>query len=238
MARANSFDVTVQQPNNQTISLSGRAKQSDYVEVLSEVLFINAEDEPGNRSITINFSITDDPFVAMATVTVQIVPTNDPVFFNFRVKTLVYEEEFQQPLFLFSSSDFLSDSDGSILHSVTIIIDSPYDAYDSLSVDSSGSDLEVLYNNSTQTLVISGVAELSTYEQVLRNVSFLNTFPGLDISQRNISVVTFDGMTSSPPHYILVDITPFDDPPICYFMQLVSVNGCHTYCTSTCKLLN
>ena len=212
--------------------MTGEAIQSMYATILGQVKFVNNEDEPGDRSVSINFTIRDDEFVAMATSTVQLVSTNDPVFISFYpTKSLTYNEESQQPLFLFQN-DTLSDSDGNMLQNITISIVNIFDendqlaaVADELTAEAGDSGLQVTVSKSSgtaHTLVLSGNASLAVYEAVLRNATFINTFPGLNTYQRNITVVTCDGMTESPPHYILLDIVAFDDPSICYFGQLVS----------------
>lgn len=205
--------------SNHTIELNGSAEQAVYENILGEVNFINFADEPGNRSVYINFTIVDNGFTATAMATVQTVATNDPAFISFYpAKTLSYVEMSQEPLSLFPS-DTIHDSDGALLQSVTISSARVFDSYDQLLADVGGSDLMVNYSGSS--LVLSGVADHSVYESVMRSVAFFNTFPGLSVEQRTITVVTFDGVTPSPPHLILVDIVPFDDPAICFFEQLV-----------------
>ena len=249
---ANNLSIAVTE-GNQIISMTGEAIQSMYATILGLVNFVNNEDEPGDRSVSINFTIRDDEFVAMATSTVQLVSTNDPVFISFYpTKSLTYNEESQQPLFLFQN-DTLSDSDGNMLQNITISIVNIFDENDQLAAvadeltaeadeltdeaseltgeaseltgEAGDSGLQVTVSNSSgaaHTLVLSGNASLAVYEAVLRSATFINTFPGLNTYRRNITVVTCDGMTESPPHYILLDIVAFDDPSICYFGQLVS----------------
>ena len=226
LANEGNMNISVLQLDSQSISFSGQVEQSQYELVLSEVYFVNNEDEPGSRLVTVNFTITEDNFVSVATTQVEVLPTNDPVFFNFEEKSLSYREEERRPVNLFNANDTLSDSDGSSLESVyiTIVSDLNIDPFDVLAADAGNSGLTVMAdsNDRGRTLVISGVANFSVYESVLQTVTFANTFPGILSHQRNITVVTFDGMTSSPIHTILIDVVLFDDPPICYFDVLVS----------------
>ena len=223
---ANQGNISVLQLDSQTITFSNRAEQSEYELVLSEIFFVNNEDEPGSRLVTINFTIAEDNLISIATTQVEILPTNDPVFFNFEEKILSYREEEGQAINLFTANDVLSDSDGSSLESVhiTIVSDLNFDPFDILFADAGSSGLTVTADSDAlgRTLVISGSANFSVYESVLQTVTFVNTFPGILPHQRNITVITFDGMTSSPIHTILINIVLFDDPPICYFDELVS----------------
>lgn len=222
---ANNLSVVVN-ATGQLITFNGEANQSDYETLLGQVVFVNRADEPGDRNITIDYTIVDDDiFTVRATSTVQLVPTNDPVFISFYpTKTLSYQEETGNPLALFQN-DTLSDSDGNNVENIMITIDNLFDPNDILMVDVSDSGLRVAISNESNTahtLTLYGNASLAVYQGVLRSVYFVNTFPGLNTAQRSIAVVTSDGVTQSPLHTVLVDIIPFDDPAICYFGRLVS----------------
>lgn len=223
-ALADQYNISVIQVSNQNLSLSNRVEQSRYEQVLSEVYFVNTDDEPGNRFVMINFTVNEDSFVSIAIAQVEIIPTNDPVVFSFVEKFLQYLEEEQQSINLFNTSDTLSDSDGSMLEFVRISILNS-DPFDTLAADAGASTLSVVTDSSSSanTLIISGSANLSVYESVLQTVTFVNTFPGISPQQRNISVITFDGETLFTAHRIFIAISLFDDPPICYFNQLVSL---------------
>ncbi len=222
---ANNLSIIVT-ATNQNITFHGEAGQTDYQTILGQVVFVNDADEPGNRNITIDYTLDDDILTVNATSTVQLVSTNDPVFISFYpTKALAYDEETGQSLALFQS-DTLSDSDGDRLENVTISIDNLFDFNDMLMINVSDSGLQAFLSNNSNTahtLTLNGSASLAVYQAVLRSVYYVNRFPGLNTNQRNITLITRDGMTESPPQTVLVDILPFDDPPMCYFNELVSL---------------
>ena len=214
--------ISWEQPDNQTLVFRNPAPQEDYRAVLAEVFFQNLADEPGDTERDVTFFITDGDFNDTSTTTVQIRATNDPALFSFAEKSLTFFEQTRDPVSLFAAEDTLSDSDGTdVLQWVTIAITPNIDSMDILDVSSSNDLLNVDRFTSAlgnvYRLNISGEANFSVYEEVLRTVTFSNDFPGINDSTRNIEVVTFDGLNESPPHFIFLSINTTDDPPMCYF---------------------
>ena len=222
------FGINVSRPSNQSLVFSNTALNSDYQAVLSQVLFQNTDDEPGNGNRTVLFSFVDGTFESYARAFVEIVPTNDPAFFNFDLKRLTFDESPERvPIPLFDSSDVISDSDGDTLESVAMEITLTFDPQDMLGVQLGDSGLSAVFNTSRETgnlvLNISGQASLEVYQAVLQAVRYFNPYPDIMLGDRVVEVTTFDGFTVSPPHLIVISILPFDDPPICYFTALVSL---------------
>ena len=139
------------------------------------------------------------------------------------MRTLVFNETTRTPLSLFEPTDNITDSDGQMLQWVSIEITPTY-TMDMLLGDSldTGLSLEVTTTDTGNILLnMSGEANHSIYERVLQSVRFVNDFPGINTTQRLVQVVTFDGMTASPPHEIFIAVEDFDDDPMCFFNTLV-----------------
>ena len=204
-----------------TIMLVGTAPVHCYIYILSNVSFVNRADEPGSTTRTIEFQLFDErSFEFTATTLVTIIPTNDPVIFSFDTRSITFNESTREPVNLFEPGDTLVDSDGNSLHWVSVIIRPTIDEMDVLFADPGTSGL--LVDNSTDAdgnivLTISGYANFSTYENVLQTLTFQNTYPGLNLDNRTVEIVTFDGETESPPTLIVISIDSFDDLPVCYF---------------------
>lgn len=212
--------VTVNQTNNEVI-ITGLAPVNYYIELLSQVRYVNYADEPGESNRTITFECVDDRgFSISANTTVMIVPTNDPAVFTVTDSIVTFNEENGIPVTLFQSNDTLIDPDGDNLQWIIIEIRPSIDEMDVLSVDLGSSSL--MYTSGSGFLNISGQANFSVYEEVLRTVSFNNPSPGLDLSNRTLQIVTFDGETESPPTLITITIEPFDDVAVCFFTTEVS----------------
>ena len=204
-----------------SISLTGRAPVQCYRDILSNVTFVNYADEPGNTNRTITFELADDRgFLFSASTLVTIIPTNDPAIFSFNNSLVTFNEMARTPVNLFQLNDILIDSDGDSLWWLTVEIRPSIDEMDILSADPGTSNLVIESSTNLDkntVLTISGYANFSVYETVLRTLTFYNSFPGINLTNRSIHVVTFDGETESPPTLIIVYIIAFDDVSACYF---------------------
>jgi len=142
-----------------------------------------------------------------------------------QLRTLVFNESTGSPLPLFTSMDNITDSDGQTLLWLSVEISPMIDAMDMLSGNAlnTGLSLEVTTTDTGNILLnVSGEANHSIYEQVLQTITFVNDFPGINATQRQIWVVTYDGITESPAHNIYITIDLFDDDPVCFFNTMVS----------------
>lgn len=237
---ASMYGISVNSSDPLVLTLYGQALQMQYESVLSEVFYETTADEPGSSSRTIEFFISDGEFNTTATTSVNILPVNDPAFFNFQNRTINFNESTRDLVLLFLSEDTLTDSDGNTLEWVSLEIVSPIDAYDDLMVDVGTTGLIVDYRSPSEgeslLLNISGRANNTVYIGVLQTVAFSNVFPGLDLTSREVEVITYDGETESPSHDITIDILPFDDPPMCFFGEWVSMPS-HTTPITLCECI-
>ena len=218
----------VMSSNATSLNLTGRALQEDYQAILAEVFFQNMAPEPGNVFRIVYFLITDGVFNYTASTTVEIIPTNDPAFISIAAPNITFNETSREPVNLFPSNVTISDDDGDYLEMIQIVIYPMVDAMDVLAADSAGTGLHITATTNSDgniQLTISRRANLSTYAQVLQTATFVNDFPGINLTDRTLNVYTFDGTTESPAHQIHISIIdPFDDPPVCFFGMLVRDN--------------
>lgn len=221
--------ITGEGVESQTLLLTGEAAQGVYENALNEIMFENVADEPGSVVRQVIFTIMDrDGFISTAVTTVQIVPTNDQAILNFAggPRVLVYDEQSRLPINLFDPNDAITDSDGDSLEWLSVILTPGIDANDRISADAGITGLVVTVSSTDDGEVfvnISGNANFPAYESVLNSITFVNTFPGISQENRLIQVVTFDGETRSPTYTITITIGGFNDPPMCFFGQVVSV---------------
>ncbi|CAI8050929.1 hypothetical protein GBAR_LOCUS27939 [Geodia barretti] len=207
------------------ITATGIALVEHYVDLLSNVMFVNNADEPGRTNRTIVIELVDDrDFLVSATVFVTIIPTNDPAIFNFNRSVVIFDEMSGMPVNLIGPNDTLIDPDGNFLAWVTVEIGPSIDDMDVLSVDLGTSDLASTNSDNNMVLTITGNDDFSVYNTVLRSLMFDNQGPGLSLRNRSIYIVTFDGETESPPTLITVTIDAFDDSPVCYFNYMATTS--------------
>ncbi len=221
---ANMSDVSITSNSSAgTLVLTGTTLQSVYELILRDIYYENTADEPGAIQRLVQLTIEDGVFSSSAFTIVVIIPTNDPAFFNFTSRQLVFDEAARTPLFLFSENDTLVDPDGGTLQWIAITIVSPIDPNDTLVADVQGTGLQV-YGNGGRMLNISGMGSFIDYERILDTVTYNNLFPGMNTTERVISVFTFDGITESFVHLITISVISFDDQPMCFFDNtLVSI---------------
>lgn len=210
--------VYINMPSNTTTTLAGAASVDCYEYILSRVKFVSQADEPGDTSRTIQFVLSDERgFAFNATTLVTIIPTNDPAVFSFNNSFITFNESTQEPVTLFPFGYTLVDSDGDSLQWVTVEIRPFIDEMDVLYVDLGTSGLDISRDISGASLNISGYVNFTVYATVLQTLTFQNSFPGINLANRNIHIVTFDGETESPPTVVTIAIDDFDDVPLCYF---------------------
>ena len=205
------------------ISLNGIASVQHYIEILSSITFVNLADEPEDTTRTVVFDLVDDEdFAFNASTFINIIPTNDPAILNINNSIVIFNEMAQVPVNLLQSSDTLTDSDGTnSLSWLTVTIIPPIDEFDVLSVDTGASNLEI--HPISNGLNITGYANFSVYTSILQNLTFFNPSPNINVANRSIHFITFDGEIESPPTEITVVIDSFDDIPVCYFTTTVSI---------------
>ena len=223
-----------------TLRLSGQASQASYGDILSEISYSNTADEPGNVTRQVFFSIRDErSFENFAVASVSIIPTNDRAIITFAggsPQTLRYSEFSRTNINLFNENDTITDSDGNTLEWLILHLTPGIDSNDMLMADTGDTGLTVETTTASDgeiLLNISGTANLSLYETVLTSVTFVNFFPGISLDNRMLQAVTFDGETQSAVHPITITISDFNDPPMCFFNERVSV-----FCVVRTKKLN
>ena len=154
---------------------------------------------------------------------------NDPPTIN--VKNVTFNESTRIPINVFPVSLSIDDSDHYQLEDVIVEIYPNIDPMDNLTlpnITGLNITLETLpaatvstcspaQNDFTvQRLTLTGPANITVFENALRNVTYSNYCPGLVLEQRSIRVILRDSIdTNTVLSYI--DISSFDDTPVCYF---------------------
>ena len=88
----------------------------------------------------------------------------------------------------------ISDIDSANLRSLTVKIANMHDVgFESLSADVSGTNITADYDSQTGILTLSGKDTIANYQQVLRTVSYENTFVAPNLEDRIIEVQANDG---------------------------------------------
>ena len=216
--------IQIFQINNYTILFNTTSSLGHYTDVLRNVIYDNTAEEPGDGTRVVMTAITDDVGnIVSAYTTINIISTNDPAIIFQGERILTFNERTRMPLSLFYSTDTISDPDGSTLTWIYISITNETVGrfgFDMLTADYTATNLLVT-NESSTTLNISGTASFLDYELVLQTVTFSNIYPGIEDHPRVVTVQTFDGEGPPGNLTIRINIASINDPPICYFGQVV-----------------
>ena len=233
---AASYGIHVSGTESSQLVLSGSASQDSYRQVLATVRYINTADEPtapnATSQRTVDFLVEDESFNATASTVIILHPKNNPPNVTTAVERVVtFDESTRNPVHLFTSSDQIVDPDSDQVVWVTVEINPAPDSRDNLSVaEVQGLSITRLAratptdstcfpfanNNTAQFINVSGVAALSAYEEALHNLTFSNDCPDLELASRTVQVTLSDGISSNTIR-VFVNISAFDDPPLCYF---------------------
>ena len=223
--------------NSSGIVISGPASPDDYRQVLATITYTNTAEEPvppgETAQRTVSFSVFDGNFTSsLSLATITLHPKNDPPIVYMASNTVVYSDLTKAAVNLFSNADNITDTDSLVVAWLTLEIVSPTDSRDNLSVSmvpvglvispqstippTNSACFPFAANNSYQFLNISGMDTFASYEAVLRSATFANDCPDLDLSERIVVATVSDGINTNTVN-VTVNITEFDDPPLCYF---------------------
>lgn len=234
-ALISNLGVQVEGLGSDLLIVNGSAAQENYSQLLATVSYYNTDEEPvppgETRQQNVEFNVFDDRFNAVAMATITLYPKNDPPCVSTNNTKIVYNERARVPINLFSSTDRITDSENDTISWVTIEIYQSLDNRDNLSL-SVATDINVLQqsttiptdsncfpfaaNNTYQFLNFSGIAMPSSYEQILHNITFNNDCPDMNSFQRTVIITASDGISSKSIN-ISINISEYDDPPLCYF---------------------
>ena len=87
----------------------------------------------------------------------------------------------------------VTDVDSSALQGATITLTNPQDGTSEVLSATPVGNVAVDYDDATSTLTLSGAALVSTYEQILRTVTYTNTATAPNTTERQITFVVDDG---------------------------------------------
>lgn len=206
--------------NNLLLTIEGPTSISTMSTILQSVQYLNTDVEPQGGTIPAQFTVSDGLFTASITITVVVQTVNDhsPVVLlggDNRPNTSVSFVENSAPVSVASRAVITDgDSDAMDLASIVITLQTPLDStQEFLTADASGR-ISVLPPSGGSTIQLRGPAPKENFTAVLSSVRYHNSAdnPRTPL-HRIIEVVANDGEFDSEPSYVLVTITPINDPP-------------------------
>jgi hypothetical protein len=123
-----------------------------------------------------------------------------------------------------SADATIMDADSPMLTSASILLTNLLDATDEwLTVDTSGTNILAVYDETTGVLTLTGTASIADYESVLRTLTYNNTSDHPDGETRQVDVTVNDGISDSATVSANIDVIPVNDAP--NLAAIPDVNG-------------
>ena len=213
------FLVTVERSDLMGVELRVRAVAGGdssleaFAGYLESLYFTSIDREPSNTPRGVSLIVSDGvDQSAPATLTITVNLINDePPALTLPYTTTTWVED-SGPLQLFSSPVEITDPDDNslfLLQWATLELISHDPSYETLEINCSSIGLICNFYNGTLTL--TGSQSVATYEQALSEVFYVNTNPEPLNYLREVYVSVFDGLFSSQPRRLLIEIELIND---------------------------
>jgi hypothetical protein len=175
----------------------------------------------GSRDVDTSTNGGATPFSsATAVATLNVLPVNDPPEIRLPDGIVADFVEGGNPVAVAGPSLSLFDIDNSTLVSATVTVDKPSAGeLDFLSANTGNSGVSADYTLATGVLRLRGEALLTTYQAILRTITFENRSRNPHPADRIIRFVVNDGADDSNVVTTTVRVLPVNDPPV------VDLNG-------------
>ncbi|MBD3363270.1 hypothetical protein GF362_06125 [Candidatus Dojkabacteria bacterium] len=186
--------------------LTGPDTPANFQQVIETLTYDNKEDEPDDRNRTIEITVYDDSNSDADDTDINIISVNDApeIKLNGDEQTHFYQGSF--PVII-DPDLTVADSDDTELEGATITLDNHPDLLDEyISIDVTGTDIEMEYDANTFTLTLSELDAIANYQKVLRTLTYNNTRTAPDIEDRHVSITVNDGDLESDPQTVDIDI--------------------------------
>jgi hypothetical protein len=202
--------------NNSMMVFTGT--QSDINAALDSLIFAPLKDFNGVATISIVVNDAGDTSgldvkTSNATLQITIDPINDAPVLNDASPAPIPYSEGSSPVNVFSTLSIL-DVDSATLTSATVQIGTGYVAAEDRLVVSNAQGLSVLWDAIAGTLSITGNADASTYEAVLRALQYENISLSVSEGARSVTVYISDAALDSLSFSKTVDVIAVNDPPL------------------------
>ena len=202
------------------LQITGAASLMEYTEVLGSIMYTLSDDTnetfediqsrivPRVISVVVSDGITTS-IPAVATIVFSAV-NNPPLITNTDVVTTFIEEG--SPVFI-APFIMVTDVDSTNLTSATAHIENVLDdGMEILEISFSSSQITIIYNETSSTVSLFGMAPVSEYQDLLRNLSYVNTNSEPTEGNRRITITINDGEKSGVAT-ALVNVKQKNDPP-------------------------
>ena len=204
--------------NDSHLLIYGDASKEEYELIAEGVTYQDTTPfQPDITRKVVVFVLYDgEMFTANGSVIVNIRNTNDLPTVMLQATSVMYDEELDQPVYLFSNITLSDpDPDPGMLHWAQVEIVNP-DSEDMLQVDYTFWPT-LTVTTQPHSISVYGQAPIAEYSRIISNITFENTDPALNLTDRRVRLVVSDGENTSEPVYLTIMVQPYDDPPLCFY---------------------
>lgn len=202
------------------LSLTGTDTLANYQQVLRTLTYDNSSQDPtaGDRVIEVVANDgSDDSTVATSTVTVVAENDAPEVDLNGADPDADFETTFAEgggAVAIVDAGMTVTDVDDTELESATVTITNLLDGVaEVLAVDTTGTSIIAVYDDTTGVLSLTGTDTVANYEMVLRTLTYNNTSTDPTDTARTVEVVVDDGDDASTVRTATVNITTINNAP-------------------------
>ena len=191
--------------------LTGNAPVASYQAALRSVTYSNSSGNPNVTPRTVQFSVRDTALTSnIATRTIQVIPVESPSVVTTSSGSLSYTENTGQvaidPLLT------VVDADSQTLTGAKVQLQGYLSGQDSLSMKLQ-SGISGGFDAATGLLTLTGAASLSTYQTVLRSVTYANSSDNPSTVTRSAQFTVQNNGTDSNLASRSIQVIPLNDPP-------------------------
>ena len=222
-AIANDFQVSYSSLNHSLI-ISGNNSYDNWISILQSITYYNSDDNPSTYpERLIRFVLSDSAHNSIAVnSTITIIPVNDAPVLRLSA-TVDYDATFVEgrgQVALTSVTDFsLLDKDSAMLFNATITLTNPQVGdIEYIDISTVGNTETVSIQKSSHSIVISGMANVSVYSQLLSMARYYNEEETPSSAIRSVVFTVHDGELESIAT-TSVSFSSVNDPPV------VDLNG-------------
>jgi hypothetical protein len=223
------YSLALSMPNDFSIVLIGNASSHNYTTALRSLTYQHTGDNPTTGTRSINIRVTDvaGDTSDNSTVEIYVIPVNDPPVLSFDVDSNETESQTQSQTFTYIEDDppinftqdvQVADVDSDISGATIAIAGALNGLNDSLQCNESlFESYSVAFGyDENGSLVLSGTATPTQYQELIRSLSYVNLLTNEDVRNglRNFTISVRD--TSEAPSNSLtvhVDVSRRNDAP-------------------------
>ncbi|MCG8427845.1 MAG: retention module-containing protein, partial [Chromatiales bacterium] len=210
--------VDMSVPGQITVTLTGSAPLSEYVEAIHGMGFENTTEDPDETPRIVEVTVNDGLFNSnTAVATIMVTAVNDPPELDLDADDSTrdgadYHTTFTEgnpPIAIADIDTSVTDVDDQMLESAQIVLTNPQ-ADDVLGVGDLPDGLTATVDGFTVT--ITGTASLADYEAAIEAITFQNTSENPSTITRVIEVTVNDGDDDSNVATAYIDVVGVNDP--------------------------